>query len=252
MLNLGQGTAWDAWYGRGVRTNHPEDYPEYMKGGDIISFDIYPVNATHKDVKNKLWKVPFGLDRMRKWSADKKPLWTVIETTAYGSVDRRPSPHQVKAMVWMSLVQGAKSIMYFVHECEVKDASDKVVRKFTEAGLLRDKEMAKAVGEINKQIHELAPVLNSPAVGLGATVQLTNADVPVDTMVKRYKGATYLFAVGMRDGETKATFSIDGVQPSGLEAEVIGEDRKIKLQGGQFSDAFKPYEVHLYRIKPGR
>ena len=52
MLNLGQGVAWDGWYGRGVRTNHPEDYPEYVKGGDIVSFDIYPVNATHKDVKD--------------------------------------------------------------------------------------------------------------------------------------------------------------------------------------------------------
>jgi hypothetical protein len=32
LLNLGQGVAWDGWYGRGVRTNHPEDYPEYAKG----------------------------------------------------------------------------------------------------------------------------------------------------------------------------------------------------------------------------
>ena len=24
MLNLGQGVAWDGWYGRGTRTNHPE------------------------------------------------------------------------------------------------------------------------------------------------------------------------------------------------------------------------------------
>src|ERR1039457_6544454 len=38
MLNLGQGVAWDGWYGRGVRTNHPEDYPEYLPGCDIVSF----------------------------------------------------------------------------------------------------------------------------------------------------------------------------------------------------------------------
>ena len=43
LLNLGQGVAWDGYYGRGVRTNHPEDYPEYVKGCDIASFDIYPV-----------------------------------------------------------------------------------------------------------------------------------------------------------------------------------------------------------------
>src|SRR5678815_4753000 len=39
LLNLGQGVAWDNYIGRGVRRNHPEDYPEYVKGSDIVSFD---------------------------------------------------------------------------------------------------------------------------------------------------------------------------------------------------------------------
>ena len=32
VLNLGQGVAWDGWYGRGIRTNHPEDYPAIHPG----------------------------------------------------------------------------------------------------------------------------------------------------------------------------------------------------------------------------
>ena len=27
------------------------------RGGDIASYDIYPVNGTHKDLKDKLWLV---------------------------------------------------------------------------------------------------------------------------------------------------------------------------------------------------
>ena len=50
LLNLGQAVAWDNYIGRGVRRNHPEDYPEYVKGGDIISFDIYPVVHENKEV----------------------------------------------------------------------------------------------------------------------------------------------------------------------------------------------------------
>jgi hypothetical protein len=42
MLNLGQGVAWDGWYGRGSRSNNPEDYPKHIEGSDIASFDIYP------------------------------------------------------------------------------------------------------------------------------------------------------------------------------------------------------------------
>jgi hypothetical protein len=41
LLNLGQGVAWDRYQGRGTRTNHPEDYAEYIKGRDIVSFDIW-------------------------------------------------------------------------------------------------------------------------------------------------------------------------------------------------------------------
>jgi hypothetical protein len=248
MLNLGQGVAWDGWRGRGVRTNHPEDYAEYTKGGDIISFDIYPTNAKHKDVKDKLHLVPFGVDRLKKWTGGRKVIWNCIECTGFGRREGKPTPHEVKAEVWMSLIHGSKGLIYFVHEFTIKDAAGKVTRKFNGAGLLADNEMSKAVGEINKQIHELAAVLNSPTVNFGVTVDSSNAKVPVDTMVKRYKGATYLFAVGMRDGETKATFTVNGLMPKGLQAEVLGEDRTVNVAGGKFTDTFKPYEVHLYKI----
>src|SRR2546422_571801 len=45
LLNLGQGVANDEWRGRGP---HPQDYREYVKGGDIISFDVYPVVGIDK------------------------------------------------------------------------------------------------------------------------------------------------------------------------------------------------------------
>src|SRR4051794_32181451 len=54
LLNLGQGVAWDNYIGRGVRRNHPEDYLEYVKGGDIVSFDIYPATHTEPAMKGKL------------------------------------------------------------------------------------------------------------------------------------------------------------------------------------------------------
>ena len=69
MLNLGQGVAWDGWYGRGVRTNHPEDYAEYVRGGDIISFDIYPAVHDKPAVAGKLWYVARGVERLRGWAA---------------------------------------------------------------------------------------------------------------------------------------------------------------------------------------
>ena len=47
MLNLGQGVANDEWYGRGAGANL-DDYQTYVKGGDIVSFDVYPVAGLDK------------------------------------------------------------------------------------------------------------------------------------------------------------------------------------------------------------
>src|SRR5262249_31933204 len=64
LLNLGQGVAWDDWYGRGTRTRHPEDYAGYCAGCDLASFDIYPVTHESKAVGGKLEFVARGVERL--------------------------------------------------------------------------------------------------------------------------------------------------------------------------------------------
>jgi hypothetical protein len=64
LLNLGQAVAWDNYIGRGVRRKHPEDYPEYIKGCDIASFDIYPVVHDSPEVSGKLWFIAHGVERL--------------------------------------------------------------------------------------------------------------------------------------------------------------------------------------------
>jgi hypothetical protein len=239
LLNLGQGVAWDKWVGRGTRTNHPEDYPEYLKGCDIASFDIYPVSHEKEEIAGKLWYVPQGVDRLRRWSEGKKDVWCCIETTGIDNPDRRPTPQNVRSEVWMALVHGARGIIYFAHEFKPK---------FVEAGLLADEEMARGVAAINRRIHELAPVLNSPDVTDGASVASSEERVPIDFVVKRHAGKTYLFAVAMRQGDVTASFTLPGTGDARVE--VLGEGRTIEAVGGRWEDRFKGYQVHLYKIAP--
>ena len=241
MLNLGQGVAWDGWYGRGVRTNHPEDYPEYLKGCDIASFDIYPASHETKAIAGNLWYVPQGVDRLRRWTEGRKDVWCCIETTRIDNVDRKPTPGQVRSEVWMALIHGARGLIYFAHQFKPK---------FIEAGLLADEEMARGVAVLNRQIHELAPILNGPDVAGGASVASSDERVSIDIMVKRHAGRTYLFAVAMRDGEATATF---GLPVRGdARVEVLGEGRTIRAVGGRWKDHFAGYQVHLYRVAPHR
>jgi hypothetical protein len=235
LLNLGQGVAWDGWYGRGVRTNHPEDYLEYIKGGDIVSFDIYPVATADSAVHGNLSYVPLGVGRLHTWGGGKKIVWNCIETTGINS-GVRPTPAQVRSEVWLSIIKGSQGIIYFCHEWKP------VV---SDHALLNDPEMLAGVTALNAQIKQLAPVINSPDVEGLVGITSSNAAAPVEAAAKRYNGSIYLFSAGMKAGKTHAAFNVKGATGT---VEVIGENRKIPLTQGRFEDDFDSYGVHLYRI----
>jgi hypothetical protein len=238
LLNLGQAVAWDGWHGRGVRTNHPEDYVEYVKGCDIASFDIYPAAHDNPQVAGNLWYVARGVERLKQWAGD-RPVWNCIECTRIqNKQQRKATPAQVRGEVWMSLIHGSTGLIYFVHEWQPK---------FDEAALLHDPEMLAAVTQINHQIAELAPVLNSPTVAGTVQVRSSITDVPVATMVKKHGGAIYLFAVGMWEGQTRARFTLAGLAGA-RKVTVLGEQRTLEAKDGGFEDEFQPWAVHLYRV----
>ena len=239
LVNLGQGVAWDGWHGRGVRTNHPEDYPQYVKGCDIASFDIYPVVHSNPKVSGKLWYVARGVERLVKWTEGNKIVWNCIECTRIRNPKTKASPHQVRCEVWMSIIHGSMGLIYFVHEWEPR---------FNESALLSEPEMLSTVTAINRQIMELAPVLNSPTIKDAVSVSSDNKNVPVAIMVKKHEGAIYLFAVAMEEGQTNAEFAVHDL-PEAKTVEVLGENRTIASKDGVFEDSFGAWDVHLYRIK---
>jgi hypothetical protein len=252
LLNLGQGVAWDNYIGRGVRRNHPEDYAEYVKGCDIASFDIYPAVHDKPEVAGKLEFVARGVERLVQWTAGEKAVWNCIECTHIGNPEVKPTPQQVRAEVWMALIRGSRGLIYFVHQFKPT---------FREAALLDDPEMLAAVTAINRQIHELAPVLNSPSMTNGVFVESTAEDGAIAWMLKRRGETAYLFAANLRNRPTRGAFLIrDSTLSLGrsVVASVRDESRTILMRKGglpdesnpyEMADDFKPYEVHLYELR---
>ncbi len=234
FLNFGQAVANDPWPGRGeVCSGHYEHYPEYIKGADIVCYDVYPVNNGLP-----LWWVGKGVDRLREWAQYRKPVWNWIETSAYNA-GPRPTPADIKAEVWFSIVHGSSGIGYFCHQFKPT---------FNEAAPLDDLPVRDALTAINAQITALAPVLNTPSIGNGVTVTSSNPASPIDVMLKRHGKSTYLFAVGARPGgETTARFVFRGAPPK-LDARVIGESRTVPVTDGVLEDRFTDYQVHLYEL----
>lgn len=221
---------------RGSCNGHYEDYPGYIQGSDIVSYDSYPIN-----VSKPLWYVAKGMDELRAWANYKKPVYEAVETTAIQATAGKPSPEQVKSEVWMLIIHGGMGVIYFCHIfTPVMDP----------AGMLHDPAMSSAVAGIDRQISSLAPVLNTPSIANGVRVSSSNPNTPVDMMLKRWNGSTYLFTVAARPGgAATVTFKLRDFPPRSM-AVVLDENRQIDISNGSFQDEFaKEYEVHIYQIK---
>jgi hypothetical protein len=242
FLNLSQGLGWDnaTWYGQGGHITPATDYPQYILGSDIISFDIYPMTSSDSAVAGDAWRVALGVDRLRQYAPSNHIVWCFIETGDISGGGKEATIGQIRAEVWMALIHGATGINYFIH-------GKTSVTDFDDRALLRPENAARLAGvtAINNEVHSLAAVLKSVSVtGLVTMTNIAGAS-PVDFMVKQRNGTTYLFAAGMRDSTTTKAFQFQNLA-SGV-VEVIGENRTVGLTNGSFSDTFTGYEAHLYR-----
>ncbi len=234
LLNLGQGAAWDGWHGRGERSGHPEDYPEYCKGCDTVSFDIYPVTHPHRDVAGKLEFVGHGVTRLVEWTRGAKPVWACIETSHVGNADRRPTPEQVRAEVWIAIASGASGIIYFAHAFEPK---------FVEAGLLSHPEIAAAVRDVNAEVRAAAPVLSTPRADAGVRTVTTGKFA---VRAHRHGGALHLFTASLRGEASEVRFEVPGAK-TGTVA-VVGSKDTLALVDGAFIARYPGYGVRQFRI----
>lgn len=244
LLNLGQGVINEAWLGRGSGAKL-SDYETYVKGADIVSFDVYPIAGLDRpNAVDFMWFVGAGVERLVKWTGGKKIVWNCLECTRIENGVRKATPEQVRAQAWMGIIHGSRGLIYFVHEFKPT---------FNEHALLDDPEMLQAVTRLNREITDLAPAIHGEAVPIGISIQGGEARAeseprPVAAIARRSGRDTYVFAVGMRNAPCRAVFALSRAR-AGAVAEVIGEDRSIPVSDGKFADSFGPYGVRLYRIR---
>jgi hypothetical protein len=232
VLLLGQGVATPDWVGRGDCTGRTQDYPEYAKSADILVNYTYPIANQHP-----IELVATGIEKLNEYAAWQKPVIADVEASSIQGLPR-PTPHQLRAEVWMSLIHGAAGIQYFCHR----------MTPLNETDCLDDADTAAALTRLNREILLLAPALNSQSYALQPLS--SNRAVPVRAVLKRLAAERYVFAVGMADAATTASFSLNDLS-DGSQVEVIGEGRAVTVSEGVFEDDFAPYDVHLYRIPAG-
>ncbi|MEU7940599.1 hypothetical protein [Microbispora bryophytorum] len=244
-------------YGKGVMYWESDEQAAKFVNGftDVVSTDLYwYTNVYACDEARSFMKLPpdqcrlaanYGaiIDRQRRLDARDGHLQPVYAFIELGYPGKKATgvirPEQMKGAVMSSLIHGARGLVYFNHSFGGSCQS---------MNLLRDHcgdAIRPAVIEINRQIATLAPVLNTQSYEYGFAPGL-------DTMVKRYKGSYYLFAMvarGARAGGRR--FDLPPVLAGAKKAEVLFEDRTVPIDAGGFTDTFDAeYAYHIYKIAP--
>lgn len=234
---------------------------------DVVSIDMYwytvpfcsqrPLNHAYRfelTEQNCRTASSYGktMDTLRQRdAADGKlqRLWQFVEIYNGGpgqDADFKSTitPAQLKGAVMNSLIHEARGIVYFNQSLSGDCIAGSVVRQSQVVENYCAKEQVAAAGEINAQIHELAPVLNSQSYAFDFGSGL-------DTMLKAKDGSAYIFAMlddSLRTGER--TFTMPE-SLRGKPVEVVDEDRTIQPDAdGTFTDAFESESsYHIYRVQ---
>lgn len=183
------------------------------------------------------------MDRMRALDAldgRRQPIFAFVEVgRPFADAGARTiTGGQIAGAVVNSLIHGARGIVYFNHNFGGPCISQHVLRDRCGAAV------RPAVAEVNRRIHQLAPVLNSQPYAWQANPAL-------DTMIKIHGGSYYLFAMPGRDGGTGRQRLVLPPRLAGAPAEVLFEQRRVSTAGGVIVDTFaREYSYHIYKITP--
>ncbi len=211
----------------------PDAGRKYRMCADVIWTDPYPIpGSPAKRVADVVQGCVNGM-------TDGKPVWAVpqgfdwsVWHTGKVNGEHRPTDAEERCMTYLTLVHGAKGIIYWAHT-----ASKYYIEDYPDHWNY----MKKLAGEMR----DLTPALLTP--NAKRAVQVTPKEATLDTMVKEVGGQVYLFAVNREPTACSAGFRLDGIQ-SKRQVEVLFEGRKIQAADGIWKDDFKPLEVHVYRL----
>lgn len=250
-------------------------------GSEIIALDNYPLNLASLnsfDYSNGLTR---GADFVIRTYKQKKPYWIMLN--AYEAVPtigqnknaQFPSPQQIRAMVYMSIVSGATGIGYFLiddyasrksqlvgvrpdtptkylnsGQCEGKNWADML--QISEQKAQESRILWQSISKINFELQELTPVILSKTSSLNYGVKFSRTGVsesPIRTILKEHNGYFYLFAVNLDRAKIYTKFDLRNHRSK--DVEVLFENRRFPVKAGsskmEIHDEFIDFAVHIYR-----
>lgn len=189
---------------------------------DVPSVDYYGMTNPEPEENKGAWTYGRAVNNLRKACGDDKPLGSFVEVTEIDEAATTQTPEGIRDAAWNAIVNGADAINWFIHDFKCNPECGPSVF------LYEDKWAANraAMAEVNAELHQWATVLAAPDA-TGAT----STGIPLDMLVKRVDGVTYVFAQATGDQSA----------PQGYSGTAT-----VTVDGRSFTDLWEPYQVRVY------
>jgi len=209
-----------------VNLCRPDRFTAYLASQDLWSFDLYPIPSMG----------PFGYATSLQVSDEsirgRRPLGTFLQTYNPPGV-RMPTPDELRCSAYLHILHGYKWFGYYsYHESRPETGS-----------LENDPVLWSFVRALNDELRQLAPVILAEG-----KFEPIEASLPRDSFragIKQVGDERYLIAVSGSKEPITVSMKI-----TGQGAETLFEAaRELPIREGILRESFRPYEVHVYRLK---
>ena len=245
--------------------------PTIAAASSIVSGDVYENINTYIGAADSTCNVKggqsdctygYGIQTSRYVAAaGGKPVWTDVETgsdalgfsEAQGACnsttnlcpqgnEQRATPEQVDSDVWLSIINGAKGIIYFCDDSTTgADACLGGGANGNPSACAPTCDIAANLTYIDSNVSLYAPELNSSNTS-GVTVSSSNSAVPVDEMTKVVGNTTYIFTEADRGaGTTTATYTDPAL--AGQTATLV-YDSASQYDSSQYKDVGSSFAIN--------
>ena len=229
--------------------NTTKTLAKFSQNTDILACDVYPVISKDIDADKTYAMMPNGkqtdlanqtiscvgeyVDKMKISAGKDRATWLVLQGFAWDD-KLFPTYEETKFMAYNAIIHGVKGILYWGTQAMPQPSEHWTDFK-----------------KVIRELGDLSPVFALPDVPCTLSLDYEEMGFSIDSgveyLVKDYEGTKYMITANTSIGTAKVTFS-DIPFPAKM-AEVIFENRACEISDNAFMDSFKPYEVHVYKLK---
>jgi len=214
--------------------------PSIIKGSGPIPWPGGNPELTQAEC-HRAWNYGQTVERIHKLDATDgklQPVWVFVEVGYPGGWGLHPTGPQIEGAVMSSLIHEARGILYFKHNFDGPCKTTDIFRDCASTAPIA------SLTNINGHIKDLAPVLNTQSYKY-------SFGSDIDSMLKWYDGAAYVFAMGDQGKTGTKTFTLPNGLAKAKSVQVLYENRNLSVSNGRFTDNFQnEYSYHIYKIIP--